>query len=96
MQGDALEWWAGVRYNILTYAAFQAGVKARFGESESLLMTKVMNIKQNKEETVRHYVDRFRRLVIQAGYPDAGRNLHTCTLEEAVHQWPQRLFQEQS
>ena len=62
MQGDALEWWAGVRYNILTYAAFQAGVKARFGESESLLMTKVMNIKQNKEETVRHYVDRFRRL----------------------------------
>ena len=73
MQGDALEWWAGVRYNILTYAAFQAGVKARFGESESLLMTKVMNIKQNKEETVCHYVDRFRRLVIQAGYPDAGR-----------------------
>ena len=45
----------------------------RFGESEFLLMTKVMNIKQNKEETVRHYVDRCRPLVIQAGYPDVGR-----------------------
>ena len=36
-------------------------------------MTKVMNTKQNKDETMRHYVDRFRRLVIQAGYLDAGR-----------------------
>ena len=29
MQGDALEWWAGVRFNMLTYAAFQ--LESRLG-----------------------------------------------------------------
>lgn len=73
LREDALDWWQGVNNNFLTYIAFKAGVKARFGESEAVLMQRLLHIEQGRSETVRHYVDRFRLLVSKTGYPDAGR-----------------------
>ena len=73
LREDALEWWQGVSTNFLNYNAFKIGVRARFGESEAVLMQKILHIKQSDTETVRHYVDRFRLLVSKTGYPEAGR-----------------------
>ena len=52
LREDALNWWQGVNNNFSTHVAFKAGVKARFGESETVLMQKLLHIQQSRTETV--------------------------------------------
>ena len=73
LKDEALNWFMSTRPNLPTYEDFKRAAQLRFGESESVLTTKVMNIKQGKHKSVRQYVDRFRRVVQQSNYPMAGR-----------------------
>ena len=86
LRADALEWWQGVSTNFLNYNAFKIGVRARFGESEAVLMQKILHIKQGDTETVCHYVDRFRLLVYNTGYPEAGHTKPICRSAECNFQ----------